>query len=115
MPMSSHLKKQYKSPNPAMNVTRRQEVIATDTVYSDTPAVDSGATSAQFYISVESLVCDTYGMKTDKQFVETLLDNIHRRGTPTRLLSDRAQVEISNKVQDVLRTFAIGDWQLEPH
>jgi hypothetical protein len=37
------------------------------------------------------------------------MDNIRRRGAPTRLLSDRAQVEISNKVQDVLRTFAIDD------
>ena len=30
------------------------------------------------------------------------------------LISDRAKAEISNKVQDILRTFIIGDWQSEP-
>jgi hypothetical protein len=108
MPMSDHLRKQYKAPNPALNVTRRQEALATDTVYSDTPAVDSGVTSAQFYVGVDTLVCNTYGMKSDKQFVQILMDNIRRHGAPTRLLSDRAQVEISNKVQDVLQPFLAG-------
>jgi hypothetical protein len=35
-------------------------------------------------------------MKSDKQFINTLEDNIHRRGgAPTKLISDHAQVEIS--------------------
>ena len=33
----------------------------------------------------------------------------------TKLISDRAQVEISQKVQDILRHLIIGDWQSEPH
>jgi hypothetical protein len=33
----------------------------------------------------------------------------------TKLISDRAQVEISNKVQDILRNLMIDDWQSEPH
>ena len=37
-PMKRHLK----SRNLALNVPRRHEAVATDTVYSDTPAVDSG-------------------------------------------------------------------------
>ena len=37
-PMKRHLK----SRNPALNVPKRHEVVATDTVYSDTRAVDSG-------------------------------------------------------------------------
>jgi hypothetical protein len=115
IPMSTFLRKHYKAPNPAFNVHRRAEPVATDTVYADTPAIDSGATSAQFFVGTESLVCDVYGMQTDKQFVNTLEDNIRRRGAPTRLLSDRAQVEISKKAQDILRTFVIGDWQSEPH
>ena len=32
----------------------------------------------------------------------------------TKLLSDRAQVEISKKVQDILRHLIIGNWQSEP-
>jgi hypothetical protein len=42
IPMSATLKKHFKSPFPAMNVHRRDEPVATDTVYSATPAVDSG-------------------------------------------------------------------------
>ena len=32
-----------------------------------------------------------------------------------KLISDRAQVEISNKVKEVLRHLVIDDWQSEPH
>ena len=40
IPISTILKKHYKASHPALNVTRRNEDIATDTVYSNTPAVD---------------------------------------------------------------------------
>ena len=36
--------KQYMSPNPALNVHRYSEPVATDTIYSNTPAIDNGAT-----------------------------------------------------------------------
>jgi hypothetical protein len=114
--MSTTLKKHYKSPFPAMNVHNCDEPVATDTVYSDTPAVDSGATSAQIFVATaETLLTDVYGMKTDKQFVNTLEDNIRERGDMPKLFSDRAQVEISNKVVDILRALFISSWQSEPH
>jgi hypothetical protein len=46
MPMSTILKKQYKSLNPALNVHPHDEPVATDTIYSNTPAIDCGITSA---------------------------------------------------------------------
>jgi hypothetical protein len=115
MPMSTVLKKHYKSPFPAMNVHRRDEALATDTVYSDTPAVDSGVTIAQLFVGLTSTVCDVYPMKTDSAFVQTFEDVIRRRGAPSKLVSDRAQVEISGRVKDILRSLMIGDWQSEPH
>ena len=115
MPVSTHLKTRYKSPFPALNVLHRNESVATDTIYADTPAIDDGSISAQIFVGTDTLVTDAYGMKTDKQFVNTLEDNIRRRGAPSRLLSDRAQVEISKKVVDILRALCIGDWQSEPH
>ena len=48
IPMSTILEKRYLSPNPALNVFRRSESVATDTIFSDTPSVDSGVTSAKF-------------------------------------------------------------------
>ena len=89
--------------------------MATDTIFFDTPAVDSGVTSAQFFVGCESMVCDVYPMKTSKQFVRTLEDNIRDRGAMNQLISDSAQVEISNKVQDILRSLFIKSWQSEPH
>ena len=50
LPTSTILKKHYKSPNPALNVKRREEDLATDTVFSDTPAIDDGSTVAQFFV-----------------------------------------------------------------
>ena len=84
----SHLKMTYHSPFPALNVHRRHEAVATDTVYSDVPAVDNGCTAAQLFIGRDSLVTDVYGVKTDKQFINTLEDNIRKRGAMDKLISD---------------------------
>jgi hypothetical protein len=51
--MSTILKKRYKSPNPALNVRPRDEPVATDTIYSDTPANDCGVTSAHWKQGLE--------------------------------------------------------------
>ena len=114
-PMSTHMQKTYKSPFPALNVHCRNEDVATDYIYSDTPAIDDGSIGAQFFVGKESMVCDVYGLKSQKQFVNTLQDNIQRRGAMNRLISDRAKVEISDKVMDILRNLIIGDWQSEPY
>ena len=115
MPQGTLLKRMYKSPNPALNVHRRSEPVACDIVYSDTPAVDNGSTSAVIFVGTKTNVTDAYGIKTDKQFINTLEDNIRERGAPTKLISDRAQVEISNKVLDMLRVLFVASWQSEPH
>ena len=44
-----HLKKHYRSPNPALNVRRRQEPVAMDYVYANVPAVDDGSMGAQIF------------------------------------------------------------------
>lgn len=115
LPSGTLLKRTFKSSNPALNVTRRNESVACDIVYSDVPAVDNGSTAAVIFTGLDTQVTDVYSIKTDKQFVNTLEDNIRYRGAPTKLISDRAQVEISNKVLDILRTLCISDWQSEPH
>ena len=110
-PMRKHLK----SRNPALNIPRRHEAVATDTVYSDTSVVDYGVKQAQLFVGKESLVSDIYPMRSSKQFINTLEDNIRRRGAMDKLISDSAKNEISHKVQDILRAYNITDWQSEPH
>jgi hypothetical protein len=115
LPTGTTLKKAYKSPNPALNVYRRQEDVACDIVYSDVPAIYDGSTAAVIFVGVNTQVTDVYGIKTDKQFVNTLEDNIIQRGAPLKLISDRGQAIVSHKVADILRTFCINNWQSEPH
>ena len=50
-------------------------------------------------------------MKIDKQFVNTLEENIRKRGAMDKLISDSAQSEMSNRVKDILRALFIDDWQ----
>ena len=115
MPMSTYLKKAYKSPYPALNVRRRSEAVATDTVYSNEPAIDNGCSAAQFFVGLDSLLVDVYPLKTDKQFVNTLEDNIRQRGAPSKLVSDSANAELSRRVLEILRYLHIDNWQSEPH
>ena len=113
--VSETLRQHWKSRFPACNVRRRNEAVATDTVYSDTPAVDSGVKHAQLFIGRSSLVADVYGVKTDKEFVNTLEDNIRERGAMDKLISDGAKAETSLRVKDILRALVISDWHSEPN
>jgi hypothetical protein len=54
-------------------------------------------------------------MKMDKQFVDMFENNICHCGAPTKLNSNRAQVEISYQLKDILHALCILDWQSEPH
>jgi hypothetical protein len=76
LPTGTVIKKAYKSPNPALNVYRCEDDVACDIVYSDVPAIYDGSTASVIFIGVNTTVTDVYGIKTDKQFVNTLEDNI---------------------------------------
>ena len=71
-PMRDHFKSRF----PAFNIPHRNEAVATDTIFSDTPAIDSGVAMAQSFVHKDSLVSDVYPMHSSKQFVNTLEDNI---------------------------------------
>ena len=53
-----------------MNVPRRHESVATDTIILDTAAVDSGVKQAQVFVRRDSLVADVYHKKSAKQICE---------------------------------------------
>ena len=110
-PMKRHLK----SREPAVNVPRIHEPVATGTIFSDTPAVDSGVKQAQVFVGRDSLVADVYPIKSGKQLVDTLENNIQRRGAMDQLLCDSAKTEISKKVMDILGAYHISNWHSEPY
>ena len=110
-----YIKKHFKSRNPVFNIPRRSEAVATDTIFSNTPAVDDGSTMAQFFCGHDTPVCDAYGIKSTKQFINTLSDNIRKRGAMDALISDGGKYEISKRVTDLLHSLFIQDYQSEPY
>ena len=50
VPQHDYIKKHFKSRNPVFNIPWRNEPVATDTVFSDTPAINHGSTMAQFFV-----------------------------------------------------------------
>ena len=54
-------------------------------------------------------------MKSGKQFINTLDDNISRRGAMDKLLSDLAKTEVSKKVMDILCAYHISNWHSQPY
>ena len=70
---------------------------------------------AQFFSGRDTLVCDTYGIKSTKQFINTLSDKIRKRGAMDTLISDGGKYEISNRVTDLISSLFIQDYQSEPY
>ena len=110
-----NLQKFYRSPCPALNVARRPEPVCTDTIYCDYPSVPLGFKAAQVYIGRNTNVSSVHGVKTDKAFVATLQEEIRRRGAMQMIVSDNARAETSKRVKDILRAYAIDDWQSEAY
>ena len=91
------------------------EPVATDSVFSDTPAISNGSTMAQFFDGKDTFVCDAYGIKSQKQFINTLSDNIKTRGAMDTIITDGGKYEISKKVADLLRSLLIKQYESEPY
>ena len=109
------LRQQVQSSNPALNIPRRNEDVATDTLCSNTPAVDDGSTACQFFIGRISKFRTVVPLgKSDKNYPLALMEVIRKYGAMNRIISDGAKAELSSRVKDICRTLIIGDWQSEP-
>ena len=113
--IQDYIKHHFKPRNPVFSIPRCSEDVATDTIFSDTPAVDDGSTMAQFFCGHDTLVCDAYGIKSTKQFINTLSDNIRKWGAMDTLISDGGNYDISKGVTDFLHFLVIQDYQSESY
>ena len=108
------LRERIQAPNPVVNIPRRNEDVATDSLWSNTPAIDDGSTAAQFFIGLISRYRSVHPLgTTDKQFIRALMEEIRKRGAMNTLISDQAKAQISARVLEILRTFVIDNWQSE--
>ena len=67
---SALIKKTYSSPFAALNVNRRNESVATCTIYGDASAIDDGSKCVQAFVGTKNLVSDVYRMKSDKKILQ---------------------------------------------
>ncbi|MCA1806857.1 MAG: hypothetical protein LC687_03195, partial [Actinobacteria bacterium] len=103
------------SPSPILTIMRRRE-IATDILYSAAPVFGMGSTDVQFSIGRNFIFRSTRRLGSlNKDLMHTLYDEICKYGAVDKLSNDTAKAQLSAHAKDVLRTFAIGDWQSEPH
>jgi hypothetical protein len=58
----------------------------------------------------QSLVADVYGLRTDKQSVNTLEDNLRERGAMEKLINNCARAETSKQLKQILGAICIDDW-----
>jgi len=117
LPMRKHFKSRF----PGANVPRRDETVAMDSIFSDTPALDDGipghggCTILQYYVGCRSQYSKGYPMASETAIPQTLQDFIRHYGAPNALFNDNAKAEISKKVQDILRHFYMKQYRSEPH
>ena len=71
LPPSSRFQKRFKSPNPILNLHRRNATDATDHIFSDTPTMDDKKTSDSIYVGHDSKITDVYKVKDNsgKEFL----------------------------------------------
>ena len=114
-------RKHFKSRFPAANVHRLPEWVSTDTIFSDTPALDDGipghggCTMLQVYGGLDSHFLAGYPLHSESFMATTLQDYIRDHGAMFGLASDNAKSETSSKVKDILRAYCIKDRQSEPY
>ena len=113
----TRLWKRHKAPNPALNVPRRNEPVATDTIYGPgCPAVDNGSTAAQFFVGRKSGFCAVEGLgRSDKRYPAALMNHIRKYGAMDQIVSDNAKAQISTRVEEILNLLQIKDWTSEPY
>ena len=70
---------------------------------------------AQFFAGKDTSVCDAYGIKNQKQFINTLYDIIKTRGAMNTIITDGGKYEISKNVADLLRSLFIEQYESDPY
>ena len=110
-----YIKHPFKPRNPVFSIPRCSEDVGTDTIFSETPAVDDGSTMTKFFYGHDTFACDTYGIKSTKQFISTLSSNTRKWGAMITLTRDGGTYDISKGVTNLPHSLFIQDLKSEPY
>lgn len=110
IPMRQH----FKSRNPLLQRRRFSEPYATDTWFSTVTSYE-GYNCAQVFYGVKSHVTSHYGLVTESQGPQALLDFFRGEGVPMSLIRDNANMQSSHAWTEYLRRFWVQDKFTEPY
>ena len=117
IPLRRHYKKRF-----SCDMPRTGEDVATDTLFSDTPAADDGilghggCTMLQVFSGVTSRRLTGVPMKSESEVAAALETAIREwQMVPLALKSDNAKAEIGKEVLKILNKFAIAQKRSEPY
>ena len=101
------------SPNPALNIYRRNEADATDQIFAKVPAIDGGETSAHIFVGQDSKITDVYKSKNNSgaKFLGAFQDRARERGVPTKLIANNAPMYRGWNITKYLRELVVSIWQ----
>ena len=115
LPSSSYLQRQFKSPNPALNIHRRNGADAIDQIFVKVPAIDDREVSAHIFVGQDSKITDFYKSKenSEAEFLGAFQDRVRERGVPTKLIADNAPMYRGCNITKFLRDLVVSIWQCE--
>ncbi len=110
VPMQAH----HKSRNPLLTRNRLYEDYATDTVFSSVTSFE-GYNCAQPFVGVKSKYRATYGMTTESNGPDAMLDFFRDEGVPISLVRDNSKMQASHTWNEYMRRFWVKDKFTEPY
>ena len=115
LPPFTHLHRQFKSPNPALNLHRRNEANATDQIFATEPTTDGGETSAHIFVGQDSKITDVYKSKdnSEESFLGAFQNRVRERGVPIKLIADNCPMYRDWNVTKYLQDSVVSMWQCE--
>ena len=94
-PLRRHVKSRF----PHMNVTRIDETVSTDPLFSNCKSIYHSYVAAQVFYGTKSHTIFIYGIKSKGEFSSNYSDYIRDHGTPSALRRDNAKEEQSEVVR----------------
>ena len=112
---STHLRCQFKSPNPALNLHRRNEADATDQIFAIEPAMNGGETSAHIFVGQDLKITDVYKSKDDsaESFLGAFQDRVRERGVHIKFIANNCPMYRGWNVTKYLQDLVVLMWRYE--
>lgn len=109
------MRKHIKSRFPHLNVTRIDESVSTDPIFSNCKSIYHGYTVAQVFYGIKSHTIFVYEIKSKGEFPSIYKDFIQNHKAPSALRRDNAREEQSEAVRNINRKYMIKDQLSKPY